>query len=144
MPIELPTGSLSPEDGIAIGTFLLEMALLERAVTRALLDLYASDDHRELFVRTFLRRMTLGPKCEAMIAAAANETHRCEFSAGQLDDVAKQIRELVRVRNAVAHEAPRFLHVVDESDRYDVDDPWTDVDVQTTASYGEIEVADLI
>ena len=145
MAIELPDGPLSPDDGTAIGTFLLEMAYLERAVTRALLDLYATDTHRELFLRTFLKRMSLGPKCDAMISAAVEAETDDGITRQQIDDLARQLRELVEVRNRGAHDAPRFLHYVDESSEWwNWEDQQYEYDVDSIASYGDLEIADLL
>jgi len=145
VPIEL-TGDLSPVDAKAMGQFLVEMATLERAVDRALLDQYPKDDARDLFIVHFLDRKTLGPKCDALIAIAANA--HVGFGDAAVASFAEQLRELVRVRNAVAHESPTFEYQVEHSEPL-----WGNEligfehgEIRSTAKYGSIDMdaADLV
>lgn len=142
MPIELNTGEFSADEAAAVGEFLLEMAVLERAVDRALLDQYAADEMRDLFIDVFMKRMTLGPKIHALIAAAkaANDD---VIGATETAQLAAQLNELVRVRNQVAHESPSFEFCVEHVEPYFDGEAWVEADVDSRAKYDDLKVTDL-
>lgn len=145
MPIEV-TGHLSPEEASAMGRFLVEMAVLERAVDRALLDQYSNNDTRDLFITHFLGRKTLGPKCDALIAVALNADEN--LGPATVDELGRQIRELVRVRNAVAHESPTVEYQVEHEQALWGNDymGYEHGEIRSVARYGSIDMdaADLL
>lgn len=139
MPFESSLGSFSDNHARVIGSFLLEMVLLERAVDRALLDQYANAENRDGFRRHFLKRLTLGPKCGAVVDAAMGAV-----SDERVDEFGRQLRELVATRNAVAHAAPTFLYQVESTPEWIEDDPWMrDPDVVIEARYQHGDEVDL-
>lgn len=142
MPIELSTGAFSADEAAAVGEFLLEMAVLERAVDRALLDQYAADEMRDLFIGMFMKRMTLGPKIRALIAAAKAAGDDV-ISATETAHLAGQLDELVKVRNQVAHESPSFEYYLEHIEPYFDGEEWVEADVDSRASYKDLEVTDL-
>jgi hypothetical protein len=139
MPFEPTLGVFASSQAEVVGSFLLEMVLLERAIDRALLDQYARDENRDDFARHFLKRMTLGPKCRAAADAAASVVSR-----ERADEFGNQLRELVATRNAVAHAAPVFTYQIESIPEWIEDDPWMrDPAVVTEARYRHGDEVDL-
>ena len=132
VPIESSPGELSPNDASAIGAFLMEMVLLERAVDRALLDQYSREETRQQFIEFFLNRKTLGPKCEALIGVM-DQIYDVDEAAAT--GFAAQLRELVGVRNIVAHKAPSLHYQVEHRDRVWTGSEWDEGEVVSRATY---------
>jgi hypothetical protein len=90
--------SLSDDEARELSEFLVEVLALEAEMLALVVRYYAPPERREVFEREFLKRATFGTLRDRLRPLLAEQ----DFA----DEVLGRLKELVEVRNAVAHSLP--------------------------------------
>lgn len=99
---------LNPDEASEVADFLVEMIGLEEAMRAVLVDYFARPERAEVFESKLLDGMTAGRLVDLTSTALEDEPQRGDFIG--------EARELVRVRNAIAHTLPktRYRHTQED------------------------------
>jgi hypothetical protein len=119
------------DEAQALANFVVEVLVLEEAISDALCNFYAVPDRREVFAKQFLHRMTLGNAVERLKPVLDLFNVRKEDR--------QRLSDVVEMRNTVAHSLPIAASYGDADDNIPVEE----FQVWNSKKLGPVRIVDI-